>query len=61
MKITLIEAGGGGGDRGFVEGKLGRLTTFEMSINKINVNKLKKNEKRNLQKGETGPAICVPG
>jgi len=35
---TLREAGGGGGDRGFVEGKLGTGITFEMSIN----NQLKK-------------------
>jgi hypothetical protein len=27
---TLIEAGGGGVDREFVEGKLGRGITFEM-------------------------------
>jgi hypothetical protein len=32
---TLIEAGEGKGDRVFVEGKLGRGITFEMSINKI--------------------------
>jgi hypothetical protein len=32
---TFIEAGGGGEDRGFVEGELGRGITFEMSINKI--------------------------
>jgi hypothetical protein len=32
---TLIESGGGGRDRGFVEQKLGRQITFEMSISKI--------------------------
>jgi hypothetical protein len=31
---TLIKAGGGW-DRGFVEGKLGKRITFEMQINKI--------------------------
>jgi hypothetical protein len=30
---TLIEAGGGGWDRGFSEGKLGKGITFEMQIN----------------------------
>jgi hypothetical protein len=35
---TLIEAGGGGEDRRFVEGKLGRGVAFERQINKI-VNK----------------------
>jgi hypothetical protein len=32
---TLIEAGGGGWDGGFVEEKLGKGITFEMQINKI--------------------------
>lgn len=35
---TLIEAGGGGEDRRFVEGKLGRGVAFERQINKT-VNK----------------------
>lgn len=39
---TLIEAGGGEGDRGFVEEKLGRGIAFEMSINKISNEKWKK-------------------
>jgi len=39
---TLIEAGGGEGDRGFVDGKLGRGITCEMSINKITKKFLKK-------------------
>jgi hypothetical protein len=30
MGGTIIEAGGGGGERGFVEWKLGRGITFEM-------------------------------
>jgi hypothetical protein len=29
-RSTLIDAGGGGGDREFAEGKLRRQTTFEM-------------------------------
>jgi hypothetical protein len=29
------ELGEGGGDRGFLEGKLGKGITFEMQINKI--------------------------
>jgi hypothetical protein len=32
---TLIEAGGGEGDRGFVEEKLGRGITFDTKVNKI--------------------------
>jgi hypothetical protein len=31
----LIEAGGGGWNRGFLEGKPGKWITFEMGINKI--------------------------
>ena len=31
----LIEAGGGRGDKGFVNSKLGQGITFEMEINKI--------------------------
>ena len=35
MGNTLIEAGRGGWDRWFLEGKLGKGITFEMYINKI--------------------------
>jgi hypothetical protein len=44
---TLIQAGIGGGDRGFVEGKLGRGITFEILINKITENMKKTVESLN--------------
>ena len=41
---TLIEARGGRGDRGFMEGKLGKGITFEVLMTKITNKKMKKRE-----------------